>query len=411
MATLKLSLDKRRQKKDLTYPLVFRVTIQGKSTDFPVGYSILEEYWNSSTCRIKKTLPEFKILNKKIKDQHIMLLTKLSELESSTKHHINSRSIKSMIDEKPKIQQTVAVFWENEIVRLQKIGRSGGSLVHRESLNALSRVKNLEIPFEVVTYNFLMEIETELLGRGLKLNTIGVYFRSLRTIFNRAIYSEEVSVSNYPFKAFKIKKSPTIPRPLSIEEMRLYFSANIDPDSYLYDSWLIGKLMFMLIGINYRDLVLIQEAQIQQGRLNYIRSKTKKSYSIKLLDDAVEILKYFASKSNSMTIFDRISDLNLKERETLPLKVRQSNKVFNAHLNKIGKQIGTKEKLTGYCFRYSWANIAKTIGYSKDLIAEGLGHEYGNSVTGIYLNNYGNEVLDEMNSNINTVIFSNNVHL
>jgi len=33
-------------------------------------------------------------------------------------------------------------------------------------------------------------------------------------------------------------------------------------------------------------------------------------------------------------------------------------------------------------FRYTYANIAKQLGYSKDLIAEALGHEYGNKVTG-----------------------------
>jgi len=40
------------------------------------------------------------------------------------------------------------------------------------------------------------------------------------------------------------------------------------------------------------------------------------------------------------------------------------------------------------------------LGYSKDKMAEALGvffYEYGNKVTGIYLDGYGNEVIDEMN--------------
>jgi integrase len=51
-------------------------------------------------------------------------------------------------------------------------------------------------------------------------------------------------------------------------------------------------------------------------------------------------------------------------------------------------------------FRYSYANIAKQLGYSKDLIAEALGHEYGNSVTGIYLELFDNEIVDNMNQQI-----------
>ena len=40
------------------------------------------------------------------------------------------------------------------------------------------------------------------------------------------------------------------------------------------------------------------------------------------------------------------------------------------------------------------------MGYSKDLIAEALGHEYGNSVTGIYLEQFDLELVDEMNLQI-----------
>ncbi len=51
-------------------------------------------------------------------------------------------------------------------------------------------------------------------------------------------------------------------------------------------------------------------------------------------------------------------------------------------------------------FRYSYANVAKQLGYSKDMIAEALGHEYGNSVTGIYLEQFDLYKVDEMNYNL-----------
>ena len=47
------------------------------------------------------------------------------------------------------------------------------------------------------------------------------------------------------------------------------------------------------------------------------------------------------------------------------------------------------------------ANVARSLGYPKDQIAEALGHEYGNKVTGIYLDNYGSEVIDGMNAKVN----------
>lgn len=72
-------------------------------------------------------------------------------------------------------------------------------------------------------------------------------------------------------------------------------------------------------------------------------------------------------------------------------------KCTNRYLKQIGNDLGVTSTLTTYVARYSWANIAKSLGYSKDLIAEALGHSYGNSVTGIYLDNYGDEVIDDAN--------------
>jgi integrase len=83
-------------------------------------------------------------------------------------------------------------------------------------------------------------------------------------------------------------------------------------------------------------------------------------------------------------------------------------KIINKHLTHFGKLISSNEVITSYVFRYSYANLAKRLGYSKDIIAEALGHEYGNSVTGIYLEQFDLGVVDEMNEKlINTVLTRN----
>jgi integrase len=71
---------------------------------------------------------------------------------------------------------------------------------------------------------------------------------------------------------------------------------------------------------------------------------------------------------------------------------------------KLGKTLNLSTELSTYVFRYSYANIAKQLGYSKDMIAEALGHEYGNSVTGIYLELFDQEKIDEMNDSIQKYI-------
>lgn len=46
------------------------------------------------------------------------------------------------------------------------------------------------------------------------------------------------------------------------------------------------------------------------------------------------------------------------------------------------------ENLTTYVSRHTWATTAKRLGYSNELIAEALGHEYGNKITNIYLDSF-----------------------
>lgn len=44
--------------------------------------------------------------------------------------------------------------------------------------------------------------------------------------------------------------------------------------------------------------------------------------------------------------------------------------------------------------------LAESLGYPQDQIAEALGHEDGNRITVIYLDDYGNEVIDQMNERL-----------
>ena len=122
-----------------------------------------------------------------------------------------------------------------------------------------------------------------------------------------------------------------------------------------------------------------------------------------LLEKAQEIISNFRKEEN-VTLLGRLTKVELEDKARVSLIIKQKNKTFNEHLAKLSSMVGCKEKITGYVFRYTWANLAKQCGYSRDLIAEALGHEYGNRVTGIYLQGYDLELVDEMNERIISAI-------
>ena len=152
----------------------------------------------------------------------------------------------------------------------------------------------------------------------------------------------------------------------------------------------------MCRGINLRDLLLLNESNLKGDRLIYKRAKTGKLYSIALTTEIKTTLEKFTPNE---TLLELVNADMLNSIKKIPL-LQQKLKIVNKHLGHFGKLIGSNEAITSYVFRYSYANLAKRLGYSKDIIAEALGHEYGNSVTGIYLEQFDMSVVDEMNDRL-----------
>ena len=179
--------------------------------------------------------------------------------------------------------------------------------------------------------------------------------------------------------------------------MKNYFATDIPCDHKLYIAWCTGKLIFLLRGINLTDILLLKKNNIHNDRIIYKRSKTGKMYSIKILPQVTELIQQFSD--NSDYLFGVLRNNKIQKKMDL-YYFQEYIKKLNIKLKKIGKLLNIEEPITTYVFRYSYANIAKQLGYSKDLIAEALGHEYGNAVTGIYLEMFDNDIVDGMNLNV-----------
>lgn len=390
MATLNLTLDTRRARKDGTYPLVFRVRVEDKFCDIGTGFKIFKEQFDLKANSLVNDI-ESNILLDQLKTHY------LKRLRTYTAENLGCNDLKSMkaylINKQPS-ECTITEFWVNHIETFKTAGRYGGAKVYNTSLSVISQEIDLNIPFSKLNFKTIVDLESKLFQRGMSTNGIGVYMRSFRAICNKAIHYDIVGYEWYPFRKHKIRKEKTTPRVISIREMTSYFNLDLEKNNPLYKTWLIGKLIFMLRGINIKDLMLLSHNNIKSGRIIYKRAKTGKLYSIEVLPAMQEI---FNELNSNCTLVGILSQSEIKNSAKLLEIIVQKRKVINAHLKKIGLLINSPEPLSTYVFRYSYANILKQQGYSKDLIAEALGHEYGNSVTGIYLEQFDNHVIDEMN--------------
>jgi integrase/recombinase XerD len=392
MAKIKLVLDQRRPNSSGLYPLKFRVTHQTKSAEISTTIKASPlEFDDRRECLIKKPQQ-----NDLLFSQRKLYEQRLEAIHSDLLSSMSATELRDALLQKMKQEFTVESFWKEEIKRMVDCSRLGGARVYELSLSAIAKVLKLNVPFSQITCRDIDMIESKLSQNGLKTNSIGVHMRTFKAICNKAMKQDLVDYGWYPFRKYTIRREKTVPRVLTLHEMQRYFNLNIQPVGVKYKYWCIGKLLFMLRGINIRDLINLKPSNIKNGRIIYKRAKTGKVYSIALTDEMRQIFKQF---QDGHTLLSIISKQEMESKNLVQV-YHQRSKMINKHLKSLGRHICTSEEITTYVFRYSYANIAKQLGYSKDLIAEALGHEYGNKVTGIYLEQFDQEIIDQMNIEI-----------
>lgn len=244
-----------------------------------------------------------------------------------------------------------------------------------------------------VNKSWLTAFENYLAESNPSANARALHFRNLRAIFNYAI--DEELTANYPFRRFKIKTVKTEKRSLSVETLRKVLSYPVEDWQEAYRD--MFKLSFMLMGINFADMLNLAPSDMHEGRIVFNRHKTARLYSMKVEPEAKALIAKYAGKNYLLSIMD--------SRKDYLQYIRQTN---NA-LRKIGdcerNGLGGKKthhaicpELSTYWARHTWATIAASLDIPKETIAAALGHG-GNTVTDIYID-FDRRKVDEANRKV-----------
>lgn len=394
MVNLKVLLDKRRVKKDGNFNIIYRITHFRKAYTINSGISLKEEFWNSQKAVVCILHPNSKLLNLKLlKDYYILqeVILKLEDqfsIEKLKKLYYGDGS-----EEEP---CTFKAFSEKLITQMFDSNRTGNAIVYQTAVNRFMRFCNRDdIKFSDIDYSLLEKFSHSLTIQGLKTNSISNYFRSLRAIYNKAIKEKLVERSNYPFYDIKIKSETTSKRAISKKDIFKLRDIEVVEGSALWKALNYFLLSYYLIGISFTDLAYLKQKNIIDGRIVYRRRKTHKIYSIRLFPQAQAIFQKFHSHNSDYLL--QVLPLGSPE-DTIQAKkiISQWIKTTNKHLKVLGNKANLKGNLTTYVARHTFATTAKKMGYSNELIAEALGHNYGNKVTNIYLDSFDMKEVDKM---------------
>lgn len=373
------------------FPLKLRVTHHSKSVHIGLDVRLSPDQWDGE--RIINH-PRAKALNDYITSR--MAIAEATVLKyglTNSVDKLTAAQVKALIESDgaaPVQEDTRPKFLDYYRTRmeLQKRSNTRGSYDSAIKRMMLYDPQLESRTFEDIDEEYLRRMDDAWEKAGLTTNSRGVYMRNIRAVFNDAI--DDRITDAYPFRRFSIKKAPTKKRNMSVQELRLlrdYTILNEFQEKYR-DFFM---LCFYMRGINMVDLLALKRSNIRAGRINYVRSKTGKAYSVKIEPEMKVLLDRYKGSDYLLDVCD-----GAKTQEEYEAKYKGFLQRMDRGLKKIGPYtrsgLGGKKKISAlfpdlsqYWCRHTTATLMAELGYSSEIIASSLGHEYGIKTTNIYI--------------------------
>ena len=290
------------------------------------------------------------------------------------------------------VRKNLYDFFEEYISQLRNDGRISTADSYECSMNSFKQF-DPDMDFEVVDKNYLDGYEAWFLGREKRskdgtvkrnsLTTVGIYTRSLRTIFNIAIRAG--ATNNYPFgKAnFTPPSGENIKKALNMEDIQKilrYPAVNKSPYDRARDLWVFS---YFSNGMNITDICSLKEKNIKgdMDTIEFVREKTKlsrisrqKKIEVQIIPETKAIIKKWCTFKKDpdnyiFPFYKKEFDAERKRRT-----VKQLVKTTNKYLRKISAELELPMIITSYHARHSFASILKESGAPMEYISESLGH-------------------------------------
>ncbi|OUR91203.1 integrase [Flavobacteriales bacterium 34_180_T64] len=401
MATINI-IKRTKRLRDNSSPIALRITKDRKKKIISLGFSCFDKEWNDRKAEFKKNHSNY--------IQRNALLDKFKSKASAIIDDFKKEGIDFTLiqfeerfrgDSKRK-SISVFDFFDYKVDTLNQSGRTGSAKAYKETRDSVFKFyPQNNLKFQDVDATFLDRFEAHLRSRGNVDGGIAVRMRQFRALYNDAISKNIIAESFYPFKTYKIAKlkGKGIKRALNRSEIQKIFELNVSNHPHLIHSKNYFLFSYFTRGMNFVDMMYLTWDNIDDDNINYIRSKTKGRFSIKILEPSREILNYYSSY-NSLTNY--IFPILLKENLT-PVQIQNRKaktlKKFNKDLKEIASLAGIDKKLTSYVARHSFATNLKQLGVSTDIISESMGHQNIN-ITNAYLKEFDNDVINLANEKL-----------
>ena len=391
--SLNFYLDTRTTKskeKEIELPIKLGITQNRKTAYLSTGIKVLPSQWKDrkvtkrpDKARLNDFLESFKTRVRNMiydgRDDGRYLNMTAREIKDDIAERLGNGGAKAIkncfLDAYDKFAEGRRSERTREIYRVT--GRKIRELVPNSKKLSLDKI-NLE---------WLESFDHLLLAKGNNASTRSLDFRNIRAVLKDA--QRHRIIKENPFDDFKIPDGESPDRALTLHQLQRFKVAQVYPWEQKYLDFFF--LSFFLIGINTEDLLHLK--QVEEGRINYIRSKTQKPLSIKVEPEALDLIKKYPGKKHLLNILDTYASTH-----------NWTSKV-DAALKEIAQRNGLPP-VTMYWARHSWATIASAdLGIEISTIADALGHQSEKRVTRIYIRRKDYSAVDRANRQVIDALF------
>ncbi|ASV31505.1 site-specific integrase [Maribacter cobaltidurans] len=391
-----LSLDARRERKDGTCPIIFRLSHHRKTIAIPSGISVPPVYWDQKKREVKRNyqgVSSVTRLNNMLTKKKTKFTDCINVLEEEGRlKGLSILELKNMLS-RPTNSISFFEFTKTLIAEMKEAKKFGNARAYQQVYNVLKTFNGTgSLRFEEITYQFLKRFETAHLKKGNSINGLSVYLRTLRAIYNKAITHGLVARDRYPFTRYRIKSEPTAKRAISKEKIKRILELDLKPASPLFHARNYFICSYLMNGISFIDMAFLKANNIVDERIQYRRQKTGKTYDIKITNQLSPILDfYLIDKKDYDFIFPVIKRTKLENQHR---DIRDARIKYNRRLKEIAKLCDIEENLTSYVSRHSMATNLILSDVPINALSKMLGHS-DLQTTQIYIKDLPTHIMDE----------------
>jgi integrase len=379
--------------------LSFQITHKRVVRQIHTGYKLFPTEWNKRYATVihsnemdKSRRSYLVALEENIRDE-TEKLTKIITQFTSTGTAFTSDNI---VESYRHLTQTGGFlsFIQNHISHLAKVGRLSASEKLHSTFNSFMDFHGAkEMLFHEINTDVMEEYEGFLKNKGICMNTVSFYMRTLRSVYNVAV-ERRLTVQNYPFKYVYTGIDKTMKRAIPLKTIRQIRNLDLTGCPTMQFARDIFMFSFYTRGMSFVDMAFLKKRDLQNGFLTYRRHKTNQQLTIKWEKPMQEIIERYRIEGIPY-LLPIIKNTQADERR----QYKNAIHLVNNKLKQLGREIGLDIPLTTYVARHGWASIAKCKNIPTTTISEALGHD-SERTTRIYLASLDTSAVDKANRQI-----------